>query len=150
MHRTFAGWREWREGVVERVRRAVCRGERTAWHACIALCASVHWGFVKAVAKACAQYMVRGQCAWQRGGREHWTVQVWTMAYRCVMRWLHTGIQGTSHDSHLPRVYKPPLTPHAHSQCRNERMKSSHTQDTPTYNTHTYNTRSTSAPSIKC
>lgn len=67
------------EEVEGGARRAVCRSERTARHACIALCASVHWGFVKAVAKACVPQGIRGQCAWQKGGREHWNVQVWTV-----------------------------------------------------------------------
>ena len=101
--------------------------ERTA--ACIALCASVHWGFVNAIAKACVQQGIRGPCAWQRGGREHCTVQVWMIVNRCVMRWSCTGIQGIPHPhpSSLPRVCKPPLTPHAYEQCGSDRMKSLHT-----------------------
>ena len=48
----------------------------------------------------------KGAMCMAKRGREQWTVQVWTIVSRCVMRWHQTWMQGASHG---PRP--PPLVP---------------------------------------
>ena len=120
VHPTSEGWRDGgrrREGF-----------EKPLWGrknclACVhcTLCKRAFGIYESCCDSMCAARDKGAMCMAKRG-REHCTVQVWTIAYRCVMTWPRTGMQGAS----PPPSPTPPLArenntgPTAHAQYEEE------------------------------